>query len=108
MVAALRLLSYHVLYYINTRKDAHRYLDLGMPAERVARGTRGSDCVRLARRRKSYRGEVESISPPSENLVLFVVGGWRSAAEVESVGEVASEGARYLRLLVIVEGGERR
>ena len=36
------------------------------------------------------------------------MGGWRSAAEVESVGEVASEGARYLRLLEVDESGEGR
>jgi hypothetical protein len=48
--------------------------------------------------------EVSSV----ENRVRLGKGRWRSAADVESVGEVASEGARYLRLMTVVEGGEGR
>ena len=40
--------------------------------------------------------------------VIEMKGGWKSAAEVESVGEVASEGARYLRFLEMGDGGEGR
>jgi hypothetical protein len=74
------------------------YLDLGIPV----RGGCGGDSIRLDRRRKSYL-EVEFSS--GKNLVRLDVGGGKSA-EVESVGEVASDGARYLRLLEMVEGGE--
>jgi hypothetical protein len=61
----------------------------------------------LDRRRKSYRVESGFGSSPCSNLArLEEVGGY--SAEVESVGEVASDGARYLRLCKTVEGGEGR
>jgi hypothetical protein len=74
------------------------YLDLGIPV----RGGCDGDSMTLDRRRKSY---LEVGFSSARNRVRLDVGGGKSA-EVESVGEVASDGARYLRLLEMVEGGE--
>ena len=75
----------------------------------VVRGDgRGSGSCCRARRRKSYREVLDSGLSSEANRVRLVVGGWRSAAEVESVGEVASEGARYLRFWEMGDGGAGR
>lgn len=58
--------------------------------------------------RKLYLDVIESEVSSVEKRVRFGKGRWRSAAEVESVGDVASEGARYLRFVGVVEGGEGR
>lgn len=77
------------------------YLDFGMPVLRI----KGVGREILPRRRKSYL--VLGFSS-DENLARLDEEGGRST-EVESVGEVASDGARNLRLVeIIVEGGEGR